>query len=125
MILGNRRYCANLVLFHGVQQLVGVDRVLMVEMLYECNIWLLNNILLSLSLSFSAFLCISYCAFRLDVNSNDLTGGIPDTGHLWRDAPLPPRGGTVEEHRRSTTGVPPARHRRATAHPRAAVGIDT
>ena len=38
MILGNRRYCANLVLFHGVQQLVGVDRVLMVEMLYECNI---------------------------------------------------------------------------------------
>ena len=52
MILGNRGYCANLILFHGVQQLVGGDRVLMVKMLYECNIWLLNIILLSLSLFF-------------------------------------------------------------------------
>ena len=38
MILGNRGYCVNLILFHGVQQLVGGDRVLMVEMIYECNI---------------------------------------------------------------------------------------
>ena len=34
MILGNRGYCASLILFHGVQQLVGGDRVQMVEMIY-------------------------------------------------------------------------------------------
>ena len=38
MTLGNRGYYANLILFDGVQQLTGGDRVLMVEMLYECNI---------------------------------------------------------------------------------------
>ena len=38
MILVNRGYCANLMLFHGVQHVVGGDRVLMVEMFYECNI---------------------------------------------------------------------------------------
>ena len=71
---------------------------------------------LSLSLILFFFLCISHCAFRLDVNSNDLTGGIPDTGHPWRDNPLPPRRGAVEWRRQSHTIVPPAIHMRAAAH---------
>ena len=119
MILGNRGYCANLILFHGVQHLVGGDRVLLVEMLYE------QHFALPLSLSLSVFLCISYCAFRLNMNSNDLTGGIPDTGHPWRDNPLPPRRGAVKGRHQSQTGVPPAIHRHTAAHTRAAVDLAT
>ena len=79
----------------------------------------------SLSLSFCFFLYISYCAFRLDVNSNDLTGGILVTVHHWRDNPLPPHRGAVEGRRRSQSGVPPATHRFAAAHTQAAVGLAT
>ena len=73
----------------------------------------------SLSLFFSVFLCISYCAFPLDANSNDLTGGTRETGYPWREYPFPPRRGVVEG--RSRAGVPAATHRCA-VHKHAALG---
>ena len=70
------------------------------------------------ALSLFLFFC-AYCAFRLDVNSNDLTGGTRETGHPRRECPLPPRR---EVRRRSRAGVPAAAHRRAAVHKHAALG---